>query len=219
MEIHETIKDIKGKFRLFMNGVISQSMRDKGMDYKLIFGIEVPRLKEIAAQYEKNHEVAQALWKENIRECQILATMLQPTDTFYPEIAEIWIESMRMPEQAEQAVMHLFQHLPYATEVVFQWMADERVYFQFCGFLLMTRLLMKGQELNERAAAEFLDQAAATVASEPAFVQRAAAAALRRYAQQSRENGRKVLRIAQGLSRSSDKLAQILAEEIKNDVE
>ena len=67
MEVHDIIKDIKGKFRLFMNGVISQSMRDKGMDYKLIFGIEVPLLKEIASQYEKNHDLAQALWKENIR--------------------------------------------------------------------------------------------------------------------------------------------------------
>ena len=41
-DVHETIKDIKSKFRLFMNGVISQSMRDKGMDYKLNFGIELP---------------------------------------------------------------------------------------------------------------------------------------------------------------------------------
>lgn len=29
MEVHDIIKDIKGKFRLFMNGVISQSMRVK----------------------------------------------------------------------------------------------------------------------------------------------------------------------------------------------
>ena len=65
-------KDIKGQFRLFMNGVVSQSMREKGLDYKLNFGIELPRLKEIASRYEKNHEVAQALWKENIRECKIL---------------------------------------------------------------------------------------------------------------------------------------------------
>ena len=26
MDVHETIKDIKGQFRLFMNGVASQSM-------------------------------------------------------------------------------------------------------------------------------------------------------------------------------------------------
>lgn len=33
MDVHETIKDIKGQFRLFMNGVVSQSMREKGLDY------------------------------------------------------------------------------------------------------------------------------------------------------------------------------------------
>ena len=53
MDVRETIKDIKGQFRLFMNGVVSQSMREKGLDYKLNFGIELPRLKEIAARYEK----------------------------------------------------------------------------------------------------------------------------------------------------------------------
>ena len=34
METHETIKEIKKQFRLFMNGVVSQSMREKGLDYK-----------------------------------------------------------------------------------------------------------------------------------------------------------------------------------------
>lgn len=52
-DVQETIKDIKSKFRLYMNGVISQSMREKGMDYKLNFGIEYSRIKEIAAGYEK----------------------------------------------------------------------------------------------------------------------------------------------------------------------
>ena len=133
MDVHETIKDIKGQFRLFMNGVASQSMREKGLDYKLNFGIELPRLKEIAARYDKNHEVAQALWKENIRECKILAGMLQPVETFYPEIADIWVEDMRYPEIAELTCMSLFQYLPYASEKAFEWMADDREYFQLCN--------------------------------------------------------------------------------------
>ena len=73
--------------------------------------------------------------KENIRECKILAGLLQPADTFYPEIADIWIEDMDYPELAEYTVMNLFQRLPYASEVVFRWMADEREMFQpglFC---------------------------------------------------------------------------------------
>ena len=190
--IHETIKDIKSKFRLFMNGMVSQSMREKGMEYKLNFGIEYPRIKEIAAGYEPDHELAQALWKENIRECKILAGLLQPADTFYPEIADIWIEGMDYPELAEYTVMNLFQRLPYASEVVFRWMADEREMFQLCGFLLMARLLMKGEKLNERAEAEFLDQACTAVEGDCGPVQKAASVALRKYAHQSRENKRTV---------------------------
>ena len=206
MDVHETIKDIKGQFRLFMNGVVSQSMREKGLDYKLNFGIELPRLKEIAARYEKNHEVAQALWKENIRECKILAGLLQPVETFYPEIAEL-------------TCMSLFQYLPYASEKAFEWMADEREYFQLCGFMLMARLLMKGNQLTERSEAEFLDQAMVTLQSEGVLPRKAAATALKKFAVQSKENGKKVNRLLAPLTKSDKVEIASLAGEIKLETE
>lgn len=219
MDVHETIKDIKEQFRLFMNGVASQSMREKGLSYKLNFGIELPRLKEIAARYEKNHEVAQALWKENIRECKILAGLLQPIETFYPEIADIWIEDMRYPEIAELTCMNIFQYLPYASEKAFEWMADDRDYFQLCGFMLMARLLMNGNKLNERAEAEFLDQAIATLQSEESFSQKAAATALKKFATQSKENGKKVNRLLAPLAKSAKSGVASLVGEIKLETE
>lgn len=202
-----------------MNGMVSQSMREKGMEYKLNFGIEYPRIKEIAAGYEPDHELAQALWKENIRECKILAGLLQPADTFYPEIADIWIEGMDYPELAEYTVMNLFQRLPYASEVVFRWMADEREMFQLCGFLLMARLLMKGERLNERAEAEFLDQACTAVEGDCGPVQKAASVALRKYAHQSRENKRTVSKQLGIWAKSEKPAVRTLAEEIKADLE
>lgn len=202
-----------------MNGMVSQSMREKGMEYKLNFGIEYPRIKEIAAGYEPDHELAQALWKENIRECKILAGLLQPADTFYPEIADIWIEGMGYPELAEYTVMNLFQRLPYASEVVFRWMADEREMFQLCGFLLMARLLMKGEKLNERAEAEFLDQVCTAVEGDCGPVQKAASVALRKYAHQSRENKRTVSKQLGIWAKSEKPAVRALAEEIKADLE
>lgn len=215
MDVHETIKEIKGQFRLYMNGIASQSMREKGLGYKLNFGIELPRLKEIAARYEKNHEVAQTLWKENIRECKILAGMLQPVETFYPEIADIWIEDMHYPEIAELTCMNLFQYLPYASEKAFEWMADEREYFQLCGFMLMAKLLMNGNKLNERSEAEFLDQAIVTLESEGVLSQKAAATALKKFAVQSKENGKKVNRLLSPLTKSEKSGVASLTGEIK----
>ena len=128
MDIKEQLKDIKTQLRLSMNGAVSQSMREKGLVYKLNFGVELPRIKMIAESYEKNHDLAQALWKEDIRECKILAGMLQPIETFYPEIADIWVENIRNIEIAELTCMNLFQHLPYAPAKSFHWIADEQEY-------------------------------------------------------------------------------------------
>ena len=219
MTTQETIKEIKKQFRLFMNGVVSQSMREKGLDYKLNFGIELPRLKEIAAKFEKNHDVAQALWKENIRECKILAGMLQPIDTFYPEIADIWVEDMHYPEIAELTCMNLFQHLPYASDKAFQWMADEGEYFQFCGYMLMARLLMRGSEMNERAENEFLDQAMTALQGETGMICRSASTALKKYASQAAGNAKKLLKLLQPLAASEKQEVLALIEDVKLEAE
>ena len=215
MEVQETIKEIKKQFRLFMNGVVSQSMREKGLDYKLNFGIEVPRIKEIASKFEKNHEVAQALWKEKIREGKSMAGWVQPVDTFYPDVADIWVEDMRYPEVAELTVMNLFQHLPYASDKAFEWMAHEEEYFQMCGFLLMARMLMKGCELNERAENEFVDQAMAAIYDESGLVCKAASTALVKYAGQKRINARKLLKMVQYIDARERLELLALKEEIK----
>ena len=112
------------------------------------FGVELPRIKMIAEGYEKNHDLAQALWKENIRECKIMAAMLQPIDTFYPEIADIWVEDIQNIEIAELTCMNLFQHLPYAPAKSLHWIADEQEYVQTCGFKIQCYLLLNNKVIK-----------------------------------------------------------------------
>ena len=181
--MHETIREIKSKFRLFMNGVLSQSLREKGLQYRLIFGIELPRIKEIAAQYEPNHELAQALWQEDIRECKILAAYLQPIETFDAELADFWMESINNTELADYVCIALLRRLPYASQKAFQWMASENRMEVYTGFRLMTHLFaLLGAEMNERSRDEFLDQATAAMRSDDLIVKQAAHSALERYA-------------------------------------
>ncbi|MBR5804017.1 MAG: DNA alkylation repair protein [Bacteroidaceae bacterium] len=220
MTTHETIKEIKAQFRLFMNGVASQSMREKGLNYKLNFGIELPRLKEISLRYEKNHSLAGELWKENIRECKILATMLQPVETFLPEIADIWVEDIHQPELAEVTCMNLFQHLPYASTKAFQWMADEREYFQVCGYLTIARLFMRGGYLNERAENEFLDQATATLTDSKENYRPAQAAltAVRMYIRLGKSQAQATLKATSSLAHCEDKYLQGIYQQLKDEI-
>ena len=180
--MHETVRQIKAQLRLFMNGVLSQSLREKGIKYRLIFGVELPRLKEIAAGYEQNHDLAQALWKEDIRECKILAAYLQPAESFDAELADFWMESIGNTELADYVCMALFRRLPYASQKAFQWMASENRMEAYTGFRLMSHLFtLYGTEMNERSRNEFLDQAQAVLQGDDPLIKQAAQSALERY--------------------------------------
>lgn len=219
MELQDQLREIKSRFRLAMNGAASRSMREKGLDYRMNFGIELPRLKEIAVCYPKSHRLAQALWKEEIRESKILAGLLQPVEEFIPELADMWVEEMRYPEIAEQTCMNLFQYLPYASQKTFKWIADERPYFQACGYLLLARFFTKGLMLNERSEEEYLDQAAATLMSPPPFPRRTALASLRRFVRLGREQEKKALDTLAPLAMSSRPEERALYEEVRNETE
>ena len=164
-----------------MNGVLSQSLREKGLKYRLIFGVELPRLKEIASGYEQNHELAQALWKEDIRECKILAGYLQPSNTFDPELADFWMESVHNTELADYLSMILFRRLPYASQKAFEWIASGERMKMYTGFRLMSHLFtILGTEMNERSRNEFIDQAQAALQGDDLLIKQAAQSALER---------------------------------------
>lgn len=114
METNEQIIAIKRACRGLMNGPVSASMREKGLTYKVNFGVELPRLRELADTLPHNYDLAASLWKENIRECRLLAGMLMPTDAFDAELADLWVEQMQFEEEAECTTAHLFSRLPYA---------------------------------------------------------------------------------------------------------
>ena len=166
-----------------MDGSIAQSMRDKGVNYKLNWGATLPRLKVKAAEIGKNYDLAIALWKEYIRECKILATMIMPADEVLPEVIDIWMEQTTSQEIAEQAAFNLYQHLPYAPEKAYTWMATDKPLYQLCGFHILSRLFMNGQEPNERGINEFIDQALVALQENNIAVKKAAMSAMQRFAE------------------------------------
>ena len=180
--IAQHVKDIKQSFRLMMDGSIAQSMRDKGVDYHLNWGVILPRLQVKADEIGKNYELAIALWKENVRECKILATMIMPPDVILPEVVDIWMEQTETIEIAEQAAMNLYQFLPYAPMKAYEWMASDKELYQLCGFHVISRLFKNGQEPNERGINEFLDQAQAALQSPNVSVRKAALNSINHFA-------------------------------------
>ena len=153
------IQDIKKELRAAMNGILSARMREAGAPYKLVFGVELPRLQSIATEFQPSRTLAQQLWNENIRECKLLAAMLMPPQEFLPEIADIWIDEIPTAEVAQVLSMQLISKEPWCATSAFEWIASPSPMRQLCGFLCIARLLQQGAQLQERSAEELKDQA------------------------------------------------------------
>lgn len=67
MTMEEQLREVRKRLRMAMNGIVSNSLRQKGMNYKLIFGVPLPEIKEIAKSFEMNADFARALWVADVR--------------------------------------------------------------------------------------------------------------------------------------------------------
>lgn len=171
-----TTADIKSALRRFMNGDLAAQLRQRDMEYRLIFGIEIPRLRELAATLHADHpdatddewqQLAQALWTEDIRECRLMALLLMPADRFSPMLCDVWLQGIlgKGDNSVEAAVelidslcMYLLRTQPYASDKAFAWIAAEPVLQQYAGYRLLTHLLRRGA-LGGRDLVELRDQA------------------------------------------------------------
>ncbi len=191
---NDIITDIKKELRSCMNGVASAAMRQTE-DYRVNFGVELPRLHELSKAFEPDHHLAQTLWKERVRECRILATILMPAADFDEELCDIWVEDIRTAEMAQIFALNLMRRLPYASEKAFEWIASEIPMRQVVGYYTMCHVLRKG-EMNERSAEELLDQLACDIHSEVPALQTAAVKTLQNFALQSENNAQKAKKMS-----------------------
>lgn len=186
-QTHQKLMEIKRSFRLLMNGPTSQSMRAKGISYKLNWGVPFVELKKMAQEYGKDYDLAIELWKEDIRECKILATLIMPADKMLPEITDLWMEQVQSQEMAEMLAFNLLQYVDYAPLIAYQWISDARPLYEIAGYNILARLFANGKEANERGINEFIDQASAALQEDNMGVKHAAANCVMCFANLSEE--------------------------------
>ena len=194
-ETHEKIKEIKKSLRLSMNGIVSAHQRRQGLNYKINFGVEIPRLKELASRHEKSTLLAQSLWQDNIRECKLLAIFLYPAEEFDLAPAEKWIAECEFTETADHLSRTLLATLPEAPKASLRWTTNENEMFRYCGYSTLSNLFTKKAVLSteeENAYFEALKNTLHTPGTSSKPTQNAATISLIKFADSDREQRARV---------------------------
>lgn len=201
----ETIlRSIRNDLRLSMNGVTAASMRAKGIGYRMNFGVDILRLREIARKYVQDQSLAERMWNEDVRELKILATMLCPVGHFRQEDADRWGRDITNQEIREQACKNLFQELPYADKLVNEWVGSENENIRTTGLWLFARLCIVRSEAVSRIRIEaLLERTISDLKSESLLLRQSSLNALKFFGRLSTDNTTVVMRRIAGFKYSA----------------
>lgn len=142
------VKQIKQSFRLYMNGVTAESLRQKGLEYKICWGVSLQHLQEMAAEYGKDKNLAEELWLSGVRECKLLAILTYPVEAFDETTADRWLKDVTNQELAEMLSFYILQHVSYAKTLAMRLLVSNNDMHLLCAFNILSRLFMKSQPLD-----------------------------------------------------------------------
>ena len=134
------IAEIKRLIVLSMNGVVADRMKESGLNYAKNYGVSVTRLKEIAASYAPDANLAEGLWRAGIRETMILSTWIEPIATFDTEKAKSRIGNFNNIEIVEQFCLNLLSKLNLAPQLSIECAGASALWTKVTGFLLAARV-------------------------------------------------------------------------------
>ena len=140
--IDEKIREIKRQFRKAMNGIVAGSMREKGVEYRVNFGLTLPLVKRIAARFTPDKELASRLWNEQVRESKLLATYLYPPTDVDRDTARRMIQESTYSEIADACCTNLFVNLAFAPELANECIASPHEMTKYIGYQLWNRLFI-----------------------------------------------------------------------------
>lgn len=111
--------NIKKEFFAFRNGITADILRKAGMPYKVIYGLQIPQIAQIAKQYTPDMNLADKLWDDKgVRESRLLATYLFPTGEVTMEKAIELMQSVQTQEESDMLAFRLLKRLPFAQSLL-----------------------------------------------------------------------------------------------------
>lgn len=117
--LKDTFNAVKQRFAMMKNGVVSDTLTAMKLPHRIIWGLNLPQLKEIAATVAPSEALAMMLRADTAtRESVLLAPMVMPRESVDFAGAVEWVESAPTAEAIDITVHSLLRHLPFASQLM-----------------------------------------------------------------------------------------------------
>ncbi len=150
-------QEILSRIKRLQNREVVNSMKKRGIDYNVNFGVSVPMLQLLASEYTKNHLLALKLWNKQWRETMIMATLLEEPFEVTENQIDFWVRNFTSIEIAEQAAMNLFSKTTFAYQKAFEYCLGKKLLVKIVGLLMFGRLALTDNQAPDENFDQFFE--------------------------------------------------------------
>lgn len=213
LDMEEKVLDIIDQIKKHQNGAVVDSMQESGIIYKVNYGVTIPELKKIAQPYKENHELAIRLFTEEIRECKIIASMIDEPSKVTGEQIDNWSDEFVNIEIVEQVCSNLFWKSDFALTRSFEWCIEDDNLFQKAG------LLVAGHRASDKSVKDsifepYISIIENIVETDDELISNSAIFTLREIGKRSESLKKKVLQAAEKMSESDFSIAAWIGSQL-----
>ena len=122
-----------------MNGAVADSMFYYGENYGLNYGVSLPTVREIAQAEGHDHNLAQYLFKQQVRELKLAAFHIAEPALIDATNASFWAEGIINSELAEEAAFAMLSHCPAVMDIFKQWTASKNEFTTYAAMMAVAR--------------------------------------------------------------------------------
>ncbi len=194
-------------------------MRRFGINTDRALGINIPKLRKLARELPRDHDLALALWATQVHEARLLATMVAEPKRLTAAQMEAWAKDFDSWDLCDGACGNLFCRTALAWEMAPAWAAREVEFVRRAGFVLMATLAVHQKAAPDRAFLAFFPLLERYAPDERNFVKKAVNWALRQIGKKNPALREEAIGLARRIREQSHKSSRWIAADALRELE
>jgi 3-methyladenine DNA glycosylase AlkD len=156
-----------------------EGMARFGIQSSNSFGVSVPKLRKLAREIGRDHQLALRLWETGLHDARQIASMIDDPRQVTVDQMERWVRDFDSWDIVDGCCGTLFDKTPFAISKAREWCKREAEYEKRAGFVLMAELAVHDKNAKDQVFLDFLPLIIDGASDKRNFVKKAVNWALR----------------------------------------
>jgi 3-methyladenine DNA glycosylase AlkD len=190
-----------------------KGMARYGINPRNNLGVSIYKLRSIAKEIGKDHDLAIKLWNSDIHDARLLACFIDDSDKITSEQMDSWAKDFDSWDICDQACTSLFDQHPLAWLKVVEWAERNEEFVKRGAFALIAGLSVHDKKANDKKFEQFFPIIKRHSIDERNYVKKAVNWALRNIGKRNLELNKKTIKLSDDILKIESKTAKWIARD------